>query len=353
MIGLEEQAPLTNKLRLKAFELGFELFGVAPIAPHPELAFFEKWLQRGYGADMAYLERHRERRTHPETVVANAKSVIVCAKNYHANAPLSTDAAPADSGWIARYAWGDDYHDVLKKRIAALYAYLRELTQNRASGRYYVDTGPVVERVWAKYAGIGWIAKNTCVINQALGSYFFLAAIITDIPLRYNEPVPDRCGTCRRCIDACPTSAIVQPYVLDASLCISYFTIERRGGIPVGMRDKIGRHVFGCDICQDVCPWNSRAPYARDPEFQPRRGNVNPQIQALLQIDVNAYRERFRGSPVKRAKFLGILRNALIAAGNSRSRVLVPLVKQFLEHDDEMIREHAEWACDKLASAPN
>jgi len=341
-------ADVTETLRRKALALGFDRFGVAPVQPVPELDFFPKWLQQGFAADMHYLERHTEKRLQVQNLVPNARSVIVCAKNYHTPAPLSTDPAPATAGWISRYAWGDDYHDLLKKKIRALFELLQDLTGGTAQGRYYVDTGPVLERVWAKYAGIGWIGKNTCVIDQRLGSFFFLAVIVTDAALAYATPPPDRCGTCTRCIDACPTNAILMPYVLDASRCISYLTIERRDSIPEALRPGMSRHLFGCDICQDVCPWNRKAPVTDETAFQPRAGAINPDLAAILSMDEDAFRARFRKSPVKRAKWRGLLRNALVAAGNSGARELLPYVERWLQHEDDMMREHARWAWNRL-----
>lgn len=343
-----EEPSLTKLLHDKSTALGFELFGVAPVQNVPELALFEKWLAQDYAGEMAYLANNSERRTDPRTIVKNAKSVIICGANYHTDAPLSTQPADADAGWIARYALGDDYHDVLKKRVKSLYEYLVSITEGRASGRYYVDTGPVLEKVWAKYAGVGWIGKNTCLINKERGSFFFLGAIITDTKLHADQPAVDHCGSCTRCLDACPTDALVEPYVLDANLCISYLTIEKRGAIPEAMRDRMGRHLFGCDICQDVCPWNRKATPTRDTAFQPRDGFINPPLADILSLDEARYRDRFRRSPIKRAKLRGLLRNAIIAAGNSGVKKLISSLQKFLTDQDEVLREHAEWAIRKL-----
>ncbi len=342
---------LTQKLQRRARELGFELFGVAAVQDVPELARYREWIDAGLQADMHYMARNSEKRGNPELLVENARSVIVCGKNYHTRAPLSTEPAPPTAGWISRYAWGDDYHDVLKQRIRELYEYLVELTDGQAQGRYYVDTGPVLEKVWGQYAGLGWIGKNTCLINQHMGSFFFLAVIVTDAELTYSTPPPDRCGTCTRCIDACPTQAIIGPYVLDAGKCISYLTIEHRDGIPEPLREGMGRHIFGCDICQDVCPWNRKAPVSLEPAFQPRPGSVNPELGDLLQMDQENFRERFRKSPVKRSKLRGMLRNALIAAGNRRHSALLPHIEPLRQHPDEMIREHAQWAVEQITTS--
>ncbi len=341
---------LTQLLRQKAFSLGFELFGVAAVEEVAELQHFQEWLRRGYAADMEYLQRNQDKRLSPRHLVEKAQSVIVCGKNYHTRAPLSIEPAPAGSGWISRYAWGDDYHDILKAKMQQLFKSLVEMTDGRARGRYYVDTGPVLEKVWAKYAGLGWIGKNTCLINQTMGSYIFLGVIITDIRLAYDSPPPDRCGSCTRCIDACPTDAILAPYLLDANLCISYLTIERRGEIPGALRAKMGRHIFGCDICQEVCPWNRKAPVSLEAAFQPRQGALNPPIAGLLALDEASFREKFRRSPVKRPKWKGFLRNALIAAGNSGRKSLLKQVERYLHDEDPVIREHAIWAYQRLQS---
>lgn len=339
---------LTKQLRDKALALGFDTFGVAAIREVPELAHFASWLDHGYAGDMAYLHRQREKRLQPAQVVPNARSIIICALNYHTEAPLSTDPAPADTGWISRYAWGDDYHEILTAKIRALYEALVEMSGKTNCGRYYVDTGPVLEKVWAKYAGAGWIGKNTCLLNEELGSFLFLAAIVTDIELITGEPAPDRCGSCTRCIDACPTGAIFAPYVLDANLCISYLTIEKRNEIAPELRDQMGRHIYGCDICQDVCPWNRKAPHSTEPAFRARRGAINPPIRHILELDEPAYRERFRHSPMKRAKLTGLQRNALIAAGNSGVTELAPDVAKFAQDENKTLQEVAQWALKKL-----
>ena len=259
---------------------GFDLCGIAPAAEFPELAHLDEWLERGHAGEMRYL--HDPRRRSPELAMQGAHSVIVCALNYNTALPYSTespaltDAQAEPRGWISRYAWGDDYHHVLGEKLEALIGQLRREFPQPFAARAYVDTGPIVERVAAKYAGLGWLAKNTCLINQDLGSWLFLGVIVTTLDLAAppgaaEAPAPDLCGNCSLCIDACPTNAIVEPYVLDARRCISYLTIELRGVIPRELREPIGRHVFGCDICQDVCPWNRRAPATGLANFQPRQ----------------------------------------------------------------------------------
>jgi epoxyqueuosine reductase len=217
--------------------------------------------------------------------------------------------------------------------------------------RCYVDTGPLVERICAKYAGVGWIGKNTCIINQKIGSWLFLGVILTSLELAPDLPAPDRCGTCTRCIEACPTDAILAPYRLDSNLCISYLTIEKRGAIPEDLREGMGRHVFGCDICQDVCPWNRKAPFTAATEFQPREGLVNPALAWLAELSAEEFREKFRGSPVRRAKHPGIRRNAAIAMGNSGDRGFAPVLRKLRSDEDPAVAESANWALQKLADS--
>ncbi len=280
-----------------------------------------------------------------------ARSVIVCAVNYNTAQPYSTTVNNSSRGWISRYAWGrEDYHDSVLRRVGDVEAKLKELCERDApiETRSYVDTGPLVERVYARYAGVGWIGKNTCVINQKLGSWLFLAVIVTSIELSPDSPAPDRCGTCTRCIDACPTDALIAPYELDSNKCISYVTIEKRGSIPEEIRAGMGHQVFGCDICQDVCPWNRKAPASEKPEFQPREGLVNPALAWLAEISEEEFREKFRGSPIKLTKRNGLRRNALIAIGNNGDRNMLP-VADLASHDpDHTISETALWAKERF-----
>jgi len=276
-------------------ELGFELCRIAPCGPPPHAAEFRQWLADGRAGDMAWLERNQDRRTDPQQVVPGAQSVIVLGMNYWqgegSELPPSLPSVPsvehehdprAPRGIIARYAWGDDYHDVLIDRLEALLAWMREQHPEPFEARAYVDTGPVQERVYAQHAGVGWIGKNSCVIHPELGSWVFLSEIICSLPLDPDVPAFDQCGSCSLCLEACPTHALVAPGVLDATRCISYLTIEHRGDIPEELGADIGTHVFGCDICQEVCPWNQAAPISEDPHWQPRpawdacRGTSSP-----------------------------------------------------------------------------
>jgi epoxyqueuosine reductase len=270
--------------------------------------------------------------------------------NYNTDQPYSTEFNDPTKGWISRYAWGQrDYHDVILPKLRALEEKIRDVTgQPEIRMWSYVDTGPIVERVLAQHAGIGWVGKNTCVINQQIGSWLFLGVILTSLELEAGIPAPDRCGTCTRCLDACPTNAFIGPYKLDASKCISYLTIEKRGEIPEDLREGMGRHVFGCDICQDVCPWNREAGITTVPAFQPRAELVNPQLEKLATISLDDFKSVFRGSPGKRAKRTGIRRNAVIAIGNSKDTSYLPLLQELVRDDDEIVGEHAFWALQNI-----
>ena len=353
---------LSTRIKQCARDAGFDLCGIAPVGNFAELRVFPVWITGRKHGEMHYMEARDEagelKRASLARVAPWARSVIVCAINYNTAHPYSTEMQPEDAsrGWISRYAWSrEDYHDAVLRRLRKIEDELRALlatTDHRplATGhcfRSYVDTGPFIERVYAKYAGIGWIGKNTCIINQQLGSWLFLGVILTSLDLTEitcDLPAPDRCGTCTRCIAACPTQAIVAPGELDARLCISYLTIEKRDEIPDELRSGLGRHVFGCDICQDVCPWNRKAPVTSAAEFEAREGLVNPALGWLAEMQPEEFREVFRGSPVRRAKLSGLRRNAVIAMGNSGSKKFVPTLKKLCEDSDPVVAEHARWA---------
>ena len=322
--------------------LGFDLCGVAPADAFEELANYSAWLERGYAGEMDYLRDPR--RSDPRAVLEEARSLIVVALNYNSAQPYSTEQAGMQNddsprGWISRYAWGDDYHEVLREKLNALVARMRKGWPEPFEARAYVDTGPVVERVAAKYAGLGWLAKNTCLINEELGSWLFLGVIVTTLELEPSlapgePPAADLCGNCRLCLDACPTQAFAAPYVLDARRCISYLTIELRDAIPEELRPAMGKAVIGCDICQDVCPWNRKSPVTQLTAFQPRRVEAKsengkqkmengatlfaPELEWLAALSQEEFSRIFRGSAVKRAKWRGLVRNACVALGNSR-----------------------------------
>jgi len=364
-----------------AKSLGFDLCGVVRAEQFPELQRMPEWLARGYAGEMKYLADAR--RSDPQIAMPGIRSAIVGLLNYNTSQPLSTDPAlPIDDsqpyGWISRYAWGDDYHDVLRERLEALVESLRERFTVPFEARAYVDTGPVQERVLAKYAGLGWLGKNTLLLNQMFGSFFFLGVILTTLDLEptlgtSELPPPDLCGSCRRCLDACPTQAFVEPYVMDARKCISYLTIELRGSIPEEFREPMGNHVFGCDICQDVCPWNRRAPIVTIPQFQPRifplpeeawtdtshtlqdESLYLPRLEWLLGLNEADFRELFRGSPVKRTKWRGLIRNACIALGNSGVRPgmadhgrISSLLDRLAASEDQVLAESARWALSRI-----
>ncbi len=348
---MDSHIELATLIKGWAREAGFDLAGIASVRQHPELARFPEWIAAGRAGEMKYLESRDERgelrRGSLTSTFPWARSVIVCAINYNTAHPYSTEVNNPGHGWISRYAWSrDDYHDSVLRRLRELEARVKRIDAENGPVETlsYVDTGPVVERVFAKYAGVGWIGKNTCVINQQSGSWLFLGVIVTSLELPVDAPAPDRCGTCTRCIEACPTDALIAPYELDSNKCISYLTIEKRGSIPDEMRTGIGHQVFGCDICQDVCPWNRKAPATANPEFQPREGLVNPALAWLAEISEEEFREKFRGSPVKRAKRSGLRRNALIAIGNSPDKHLLNVAERASNDPDPVVSEAAQWA---------
>jgi epoxyqueuosine reductase len=345
------QSQLTLRIKDYAYQLGFDLVGVAPVHDSPELAFFDRWITAGYAGEMHYLLRSVVRRRNLQHVFPEAQSVIVCALNYDTPYPYSTTHNDPTRGWTARYAWGTDYHQVLQEKLAQLQAYITTLVSPMVASKLYVDTGPVVERVYAKYAGVGWFGKNTCLLNARLGSWLLLGELILPIPLEYDRPTADHCGTCTRCIDACPTAAILEPYVLDARRCIAYLTIELKGPIPEALRPQMGQHVFGCDICQDVCPWNRKRHFTAEPELQPRSEQVHPLLTELAQLTPAAFRQRFRGTALERTKRRGVLRNVCVAMGNSGNAEFIPLLEVLLEDEEELVREHAAWALARLRSA--
>jgi epoxyqueuosine reductase len=339
---------LTKSIKDKALEIGFDLVGVSPVDSFPENQFYKEWLARGFAGEMKYMERDPEKRENIKNILPDARSVISCGMNYNTDYPYSIDQTDKNRGWISRYAWGDDYHDVMNERLLLLEGHVREIAPKDIKSRLYVDTGPVLERVYGKYSGIGWYGKNTCLINQDIGSWIFLGEIITDIELDYDSPVPDRCGTCTMCLDVCPTNALRNPYVLDSNLCISYLTIEFRGKIPFDLREKMDNNIYGCDICQDVCPWNRKAKVSESESFQPRNPLYNPDLVYLSQLSIEEFRKVFKNSPVKRAKRKGFIRNVIIAMGNSGSEAFIPYIEEALKDDEPLIRAHAVWALWKL-----
>ncbi len=353
---MPQLSQLSTLVKQAAREAGFDLAGIAPVHDAPELNYFPEWIAAGHAGEMKYMEARDEagrlKRASLRHAVPWARSVVVCAINYNTAQPYSTEVNDSQRGWISRYAWGQDYHDAVMEKLRVVEHKLRQEYGEREvpelQTRRYVDTGPLVERVYAKYAGVGWIGKNTCILNQNLGSWLFLGVILTSLEFEPDVPAPDRCGTCTRCIDACPTDALIAPYQLDANRCIAYLTIEKRGAIPEDIREGIGRHIFGCDICQDVCPWNRKAPVTNAPEFQAREGLVNPALDWLAEMTAEEFREKFRGSPVRRTKYSGLRRNAAIAIGNSGDARYLPLLPRLSEDEDPVVAESARWAKEKL-----
>ncbi len=354
---------ISETVQRAAAEAGFDLAGIAPVRhdEFPETATFVQWIAAGHAGEMKYMDQRTAsgelRRASLKNVAPWACSVAVCALNYNTSRPYSTKVHDPRRGWISRYAWGSrDYHDALLTRMQQVERALQELAARHhiaIQTRCYVDTGPVLERVYAKYAGIGWMGKNTCVIHPKVGSWLFLGVILTSLEVDSVLPQPDRCGSCTRCIDACPTQAIIAPGNLDARRCIAYLTIEKRGAISEDLRAPMGHHVFGCDICQDVCPWNNKtgnAPAAPAPEFQARENLFHPDLRWLAQLDDAAYRQQFRGSPVRRAKRSGLRRNVAVAMGNSGHREFVPDLKTMAQDSDAVVAEHARWALRKLGA---
>lgn len=355
---------IAQAARRAALDAGFDLAGIAPVQQEdlPELSAFVEWVDAGRAGEMKYLETRTESGELRRSAATNAapwvRSMVVCALNYSAGKPYSTQVNDPERGWISRYAWGSkDYHDALLPRLKQVEAAIRQAAgeqQINVETRSYVDTGPIVERVYARHAGIGWIGKNTCIIHQKLGSWMFLGVVLTSLDLPADIPAPDRCGSCTRCIDACPTQAIVAPGKMDARLCIAYLTIEKRGAIPEELRPSIGHHIFGCDICQDVCPWNNKSGNALPtslPEFHPQPGLFHPELRPLAQMDEETYRRTFRGSPVKRAKYAGIRRNVAIAMGNSGNPEFAGDLQKLANDPDPVVAEHAAWALRKLTGS--
>jgi epoxyqueuosine reductase len=375
---------LREWVKARGREIGFSRVGIAPAGDLPELAGLSEWLERGYGGEMAYLRDPRRRDV--RHLMPAARSVICCALAYDTPHTRSTEL-PRDPerGWLSRYAWGRDYHGIVREKLEALHAALAERAGPGFESRAYVDTGPVLERVYAKHAGLGWQGKNTCLLDSEMGSFFFLGVLLTNLELAPDSPLPDGCGSCTLCLEACPTGALVEPYLMDARRCISYLTIELRGAIPEEFREPMGRHVFGCDICQDVCPYNQRAWLTEVAAFRPQQLDTeahqsdqppsparpepvewaasatghgtqatgheslfHPRLEWLASLTEADFRRIFRASAVKRTRWRGLLRNVLVAMGNSGHRRFCPLLERFAASDDELLSAHARWALARL-----
>ncbi len=344
---------LTERVKALALAVGFDLAGVARAEPKPETEFLRDWLERGFAGEMDYIGRRVEERVDPRKLLEGARSIVALGLFYDPG----TRPAPAPGTLeVARYAGGDDYHDVLIDRVRAFESGLEALVGTPLRTRGYVDTGPVQERVFAAYAGLGWIGKNTCLIHPGLGSYLFLGVVLTDLALDADQRQPDHFGSCRACLDACPTGAFPEPYVLDATRCISYTTIEARGAIAPELREAHGDRGFGCDICQEVCPWNQRERRVAPPDPLGLRARiaarpewVRPSVAWILSLREEDWRAATRKTALRRARYRGLLRNALVVAGNSGDRALIPAVRAHARGSDPLLAEHARWALDRLA----
>jgi epoxyqueuosine reductase len=353
---------LENRIKEQAHVLGFELAGIAPATPADGFDRLADWLDRGFAGEMAYMHRHREACRHPAAVLPEVRSVVMVAMNYcpregergkedpGAIPPLPSPFPP---GKVARYAAGADYHDVLRARLNQLLALIQGEVPG-CRGRGVVDTAPLLERDFARRAGLGWFGKNTMLLNKRLGSYFFLGALLLNLELRPDPPhSTSHCGTCTACLDACPTHAFAGSGVLDARRCISYLTIELRGPMPEELRPQVSNWVFGCDICQEVCPWNRKAPPSPEPAFQPRADLEAINLIELLGLSEKEFRERFRGTALTRARRRGLLRNAAIALGNSGDPKALPALRRALDDAEPLIRDAAAWAIKRITRLEN
>jgi epoxyqueuosine reductase len=339
---------LSEDVKSHAYSVGFDLVGIAPAGSPETFASLSEWLAQGFAGEMAYIERRREAYEHPRHVLPAVKCVVMLGMNYRTADPPAD--LPSGAGRVSRYAWGDgDYHDVIRDRLRRLGDWLHEQVPGCRT-RGVVDTAPLLERDFARLAGLGWFGKNTMLINKRLGSWLFLAALLTDVELEPDAPhVTDHCGTCTACLDACPTDAFAEPYVLDATKCISYLTIELRDRpIPEQHREGLGEWLFGCDVCNDVCPWNRKAPASTEPVFQPREDLTTVDAVELLSLDEEGFGQRFAHTPLARAGRSGLLRNACLVLGNRGNASHLPALRRAAEGDDPVIRDAARWAIERI-----
>jgi len=345
-MSTDSASSLSSLIRNEAERLGFSRIGIAAVSKLPREDYFHKWLKDGLHGEMRYLERQAQRRCDPGLVLTQARSLLVLAANY------CTEHEPADGslkGRISRYAWGRDYHIGIKSRLERLLGFIQS-REPSTEGISYVDTGPVMEKVWAAQTTIGWMGKHTNVISRTMGSWFFIGVILLNIELEYDRPERDYCGKCDRCIKACPTGAIIAPYVLDARRCISYLTIELRDSIPRSLRPLIGNRIFGCDDCQEVCPWNRFAAASADREFFQNGETLMSDLVSIARLTAGEFKHRFKDSPVLRATRDGLVRNAVTALGNSGEDQAVPVLQEALQDASQMVRVHAAWALGRIAA---
>jgi len=335
-------------IKARALQLGFDLCGIAPVGAHRELGFLREWLDRGYAGEMHYLHRTADRRADVRHVVSSAQSVICLGTIYNTDRPYSTEMTGNSQALIARYAWGDDYHEVIRKRMDALVDWMRGRSGPDFEARSYVDTGPVQERVYAQHAGLGWIGRNTCLINPDHGSWLFLSEIICSLRIEPDAPAFDQCGTCRLCLDSCPTGALLEPYVLDSTRCLSYLTIELKGPIPAAQRDEIGNHAYGCDVCQEVCPWNAQPATADQPgsPWLPRAVFDGRSLADLWRTPDGDLRRSLKESAMSRAGLKRLRRNVAVCAGASRDAEALSALREVREPTcaDPLVAEHVAWA---------
>jgi len=336
---------LEARIKQRARELGFELVGIAAAGPADDFGRLREWLMQGFAGEMSYMHRHAEARRHPGSILPEVHSVVMVGMNYNPATPEQPS-----TGKIARYARGMDYHDVLRARLNQLLAWIQGDAPG-CLGRGVVDTAPLLERDFARRAGLGWIGKNTMLLNKRVGSYFFLGALLLDLELQPDlSHETDHCGTCAACLNACPTQAFIEPGLLDARRCISYLTIELKGSIPLELREPMGEWIFGCDVCQEVCPWNRKAPPGKEPALAPRPDLESIDPIELLGLTPEEFRQRFRGTAITRTKRRGLLRNAAIVLGNQGGADALGALRRALDDPEALVREAAQWAIDKIAA---
>ncbi len=344
---------LKARLISVAREIGFDFCRIAACNAPAHATEFREWLNEGAHGEMHYMQHGEEKRCDPEKVLPGAKSIAVFALNYFQGNAVRRAATTAKTGRVARYAWGEDYHEVIANKLHKIDEFLRRFGGQQ---KYYVDTGPVLERDHAAQAGIGWHGKSTMLIDQRLGTWFFLAELLTTLELLPDEPVRERCGTCERCITACPTGAITGPHQLDARRCISYLTIELKGAIPLELRPLIGDRIFGCDDCLDACPWNRFAQESRESAFSSRRSTTGMLLREYLELNDDEFRRLFKDSPIKRIKRRGFLRNVCVGLGNVGDPSDLPALERAAADLEPLIAEHATWAIrqirDRQTQAP-
>jgi epoxyqueuosine reductase len=343
------EAALSSQIKEAAQRLGFELVGISAARPAPHEQSFAAWLRQGFAGNLEYMQRTESLRRDPRELVPWAVSIISVGMNYDSGYSRPVESSEP-RGWISRYAWGDDYHNVMKGKLEELLESISQLRDGNIKGKAFVDSGPVLERDFAGIAGLGWIGKNTHLISPKRGSWFFLGELFVDLPLVYDRPIRDRCGRCDLCLKACPTGAFVGPYVLDARRCISYLTIELKDWMPRSLRPLVGNHIFGCDICQEVCPYNVKTRPTAEPAYQPRPGLHAPALIAFLSLSEAEFRQRFRASPILRAKRRGFLRNVAVALGNLKSLDAVPALLRSLDDEEPLVRGHVAWALGQIGS---